>query len=88
MTDEDRKEFISEIKRNPHNKIEHIKFVRSKLKLDLKDAKDLVDQLYVEISQEDPSFKRVMQSKGCFGLLAIGGFTLFLGSKLFQILFV
>jgi len=73
MTSQEKEELKNTIRKCPHSKIENIKLVRDKHGLGLKEAKDLVDSLYVELGNEDPVFfKEQKSNKGCFALIAFG----------------
>ena len=74
MNSQEKEELIHQIKQEPASKIEHIKFVRQQQGLGLKEAKELVDGLYSEISKSDPTFKDLTKNKGCFSIIAIGFF--------------
>ena len=74
MNSQDKEELKSIIRTNPSSKITNIKIVREKHGLGLKEAKELIDSLYVELGNEDPSFKQQTTNKGCFALVAFGLF--------------
>lgn len=67
MTQPQKSEITKIIEENGGSKITSIKIIRKTYGLGLKEAKELVDEAFVELAALDPN--RYPAKKGCFGLI-------------------